>query len=121
MEGFEDVRVGKTVFHDAAMIRVASIRVCAKGGIKELPTGNPFATMGPYLRKSMLLTLAKAVGGDLDKDSEVNVLGTEGKELFSEKKMLGELEENEVARRIMEIKDKQQVDEYESDDDDDEE
>ena len=69
-----------------------------------LPTGKPFATMGPYLRKSLLLTLAKAVG-DLDADSEVELLGEEGKELFADDRKLSPSEEDEVARRILEAKD----------------
>lgn len=42
-----------------------------------LPTGKPFATMGPYSCMSMLLTLGKAAGG-LDEEYEASVLGSEG-------------------------------------------
>ena len=84
--------------------------------LQELPTGKPFATMGPYLRKSMLLTLAKAAG-DLNEVTEASILGREGKELFTEGKVLSDREEEEVARRVI---DANKEDEDDDDDDDDE-
>ena len=65
----------------------------------ELPTGKPFATMGPYMRESMLLALAK-MAGDLNAEEEVKLLGGEGK-TFVEKEKLLEVEEGEVARRAL--------------------
>ncbi|KAL8783509.1 MAG: hypothetical protein Q9195_009363 [Heterodermia aff. obscurata] len=87
--------------------------------MQELPTGKPFASMGPYLRKSMLLALARAAG-DLNEEYEAKILGTEGKELFTKNKMLGNREEEEIARRVMEVKDKDEDDDDDDDDDDDE-
>ena len=66
----------------------------------ELPTGKPFATMGPYMRESMLLALAK-MAGDLNAEEEAKLLGGEG-ETFVEKEKLSEVEEGEVARRALE-------------------
>ena len=66
----------------------------------ELPTGKPFATMGPYMRESMLLALAK-VAGDLNAEEEAKLLGGEG-QTFVEKEKLSEVEEGEVARRALE-------------------
>ena len=68
-----------------------------------LSTGKPFATMGPYLRKSMLLTLARAAG-DLSDDEHARLLGG-GRETFEEDKKLNEAEEREIARRIHEAHD----------------
>ena len=65
----------------------------------ELPIGRPFATMGQYMRKSMLLALAKAAG-DINAAEEARLLGGEG-ETFTEEQKLSELEEREVARRAL--------------------
>lgn len=67
----------------------------------ELPTGKPFATMGRYMRETMLLTLAKNAG-DLNAAEEARLLGGEGGETFVEKEKLTDIEENEVARRVFE-------------------
>ena len=68
----------------------------------ELSTDKPFATMGRYMRESMLLTLVKSAG-DLDVEAEARLLGgEEGGETFVEKERLAEIEESEVARRIFE-------------------
>ena len=72
--------------------------------LTSLPTGKPFATMGPYLRKSMLLVLAKAAG-DLYNEEEVNLLGKEGAEVFADEKQLLHSEEQELARRVFEMHD----------------
>ena len=66
----------------------------------ELSTGKSFATMGPYMRESMLLALAK-MAGDLNAEEEAKLLGGEG-ETFVEKEKLSEVEEGEVARRALE-------------------
>lgn len=86
----------------------------------ELPTGKPFATMGPYLRESMLLALAK-MAGDLNAEEEVKLLGGEGA-TFVEKEKLSEVEEGEVARRAFEAHEAgsaEHDDDYDDDDDDD--
>lgn len=67
----------------------------------KLPTGKPFATMGRYMRESILLTLAKNAG-DLDPAEESKLLGGEGGETFAEEEKLTGIEENEVARRVFE-------------------
>ena len=81
----------------------------------ELPTGKPFATMGPHMRESMLLALAK-MAGDLNGEEEAKLLGGEG-ETFVEKEKLSEMEEREVARRALEAHEAGD----EEDDDDEEE
>lgn len=68
----------------------------------ELPTGKPFATMGRYMRETVLLTLAKNAG-DLNAAEEARLLGGEGGETFVEKEKLTDIEENEVARRVFEV------------------
>ena len=79
----------------------------------ELPTGKPFATMGPYIRESMLLALAK-MAGDLNATEEAKLLGGEGA-TFVEEQKLADVEETEVARRALEAH------EVEDEEDDDEE
>ncbi|KAL8785703.1 MAG: hypothetical protein Q9195_008526 [Heterodermia aff. obscurata] len=76
---------------------------------RELSIGRPFAAMGPYIRKSMMVTLARAAGHFYGV-YEANVLGTEGKELFAERRVLGDREEEEVARRILRVKDEDDED-----------
>lgn len=56
--------------------------------------------MGRWLRKFMLLTLAKAAG-NLDEEYEASVLGSEGVELFTGKEKLSEREEEESDRRVL--------------------
>ena len=80
----------------------------------ELPTGKPFATMGPYMRESMLLTLAKSAG-DLNAVEEARLLGGEGGETFVEKEKLADVEETEVARRVFEAHEPEEEDEGEED------
>lgn len=80
----------------------------------ELPTGKPFATMGRYMRESMLLTLAKNAG-DLNPAEETRLLGGDGGETFVEKEKLTEREETEVARRVFEAHEAE--DEGDQDDD----
>ena len=64
----------------------------------------------------MLLTLARAAG-DLIEVTEASILGREGKELFTEGKVLSDREEEEeVARRIMEAKKEDEDDEDDKDD-----
>ena len=71
----------------------------------ELPTGKPFATMGPYIRKSMLSVLAK-MAGDLNEDVEAELLGEENVEVFDEEgEKLRGIEEQEIARRIFDVED----------------
>ena len=75
-------------------------------------TGHPWVTPGPYLRKSMLLQLARFTG-DLKEDEELlESLCTDGK-IFESKDRLNDREEAEVARR-----DFMEVDSEEDDDDD---
>ena len=66
----------------------------------ELPTGRPFAAVGPFLRESMLLALA-VMAGDLDPTEAARLLGVEG-DTFVEAEKLLEVEEAEVARRALE-------------------
>ena len=66
----------------------------------ELSTGKPFATMGPYMRESMLLALAR-MAGDLNATEEAKLLGGEGA-TFVEEQKLADVEETEVARRALE-------------------
>ena len=83
----------------------------------DLPTGRPFATIGRYLRESMLLALAK-MAGDLDAAEEVKLLGGEG-ETFVEAEKLLEVEEEEVARRALEAHEmEEEGDDEESSEDD---
>ena len=74
--------------------------------LSELPSGKPFATMGPYLRKSMLLVLAKTVG-DLSDEEETKLLGEKDVELFDEESKLSEPEEEEIVRRVIEVTEEQ--------------
>lgn len=78
----------------------------------ELSTGKPFATMGRYMRESMLLTLAKSAG-DLNAMEEARLLGGEGGETFVEKEKLADIEETEVARRVFEAHEPEDEDEVE--------
>ena len=92
----------------------------------QLPTGRPFATMGRYMRHSMLLALAKSAG-DLspEAEEEVRLLNGGGGLTFQEPQKLAEVEENEVARRTMQVHDSEdeqeegvsEEDESSSDDD----
>jgi len=66
----------------------------------DLISGRPFASAGPYLRDSMLLSLARA-GGGLDEETERGLLGSEGTETFTEKEKLSSREEEEIARRAI--------------------
>ena len=80
--------------------------------LTELPTGKPFATMGRYMRDSMLLTLAKNAG-DLNATEEARILGGEGGETFVEQEKLTDIEETEVARRVLETHEPEDEDEDE--------
>ena len=74
--------------------------------------------MGPYMRKSMLVALAKDAG-DINAAEEARLLGSGG-ETFTEEQKLSELEEGEVARRAMkahELGDEGDDDESSSEDD----
>ena len=82
----------------------------------ELPTGRPFAAMGPYVRESMLLALAKEAG-DLNAAEEARLLGGEG-ETFTEEQKLSEVEEAEVARRALKAHEVRDEDDYSSSEDD---
>ncbi len=82
----------------------------------ELPTSKPFATMGPYMRESMLLTLAKSAG-ELNAMEEARLLGGEGGETFVEEKKLADIEETEVARRVFEAYEPENEDEDEGEED----
>ena len=53
----------------------------------DLPTGRPFATMGRYLRSSMLPALASSAG-DLDAEEEARILGGGGEHTFVEAQKL---------------------------------
>lgn len=64
-----------------------------------LPAGKPFATMGRYMRESMLLTLAKNAG-DLNAEEDARLLVGQGGETFVEDAKLTDVEEAEVARRV---------------------
>ena len=84
----------------------------------ELPTGKPFATMGPYMRESMLLALAR-MAGDLNAMEEAKLLGGEDA-TFVEELKLADVEETEVARRALEaheVEDEEDEDEEESSED----
>ncbi|CAF9925450.1 MAG: hypothetical protein HETSPECPRED_005840 [Heterodermia speciosa] len=72
--------------------------------LAELPTGKPFATMGPYLRKSTLMTLAR-YAGDLDAENEAKILSVEDKELFDDGKGIEPHEEEEIVRRVLKAED----------------
>ena len=67
-----------------------------------LATGKPFATMGPYLRKSVLLALARKAG-DVDEVAEamIEAAGQSIKDDDKEPK-LSEKEGEEIARRMLE-------------------
>ncbi|MCJ1280209.1 hypothetical protein MMC21_008036 [Puttea exsequens] len=82
-----------------------------------LTTGKPFATPGAYMRKSMLLYIAK-IAGDLSPDEEVAILGQEEKELFEHKKKINDTMAEEIARRVIETVDllKEDDEEYEEED-----
>ena len=88
--------------------------------LTELRTGKPFATMGRYMRESMLLALAKSAN-DLDPEDEARLLGGNGGETFVEEQKLTEMEEAEVARRALEARDIENEDEYDDEDEDEEE
>ena len=81
----------------------------------ELPTGRPFATIGRYMRESMLLVLAKNAG-DLNPEEEARLLGGGG-ETFVEEAKLTDSEESEVARRVFEVHERE-GDDGESDEED---
>ena len=88
----------------------------------ELPTGKPFATMGPYMRESMLLALAR-MAGDLNATEEAKLLGGEGA-TFVEEQKLADVEETEVARRALEaheVEDEEDEDEEDEDEEDEDE
>ena len=72
--------------------------------LAELPTGKPFATMGPYLRKSTLMTLTR-YARDLDAQNEAKILSVEDKELFDDGKGIEPHEEEEIARRVLKAED----------------
>lgn len=83
----------------------------------ELPTEKPFATMGPYVRESMLLALAR-MAGDLNATEEAKLLGGKGA-TFVEEQKLADVEEAEVARRALEayeVEDEEDEDEEENED-----
>ncbi|KAL8774780.1 MAG: hypothetical protein Q9209_000719 [Squamulea sp. 1 TL-2023] len=84
--------------------------------LKELPTGRPFATMGPYLRRSMLMVLARHAT-DLSKEEESRIMG-DGEETYEEEEKLAESEEVEVARRIMDVHDLKEEGEGEGEEED---
>lgn len=84
----------------------------------QLLTGKPFATMGRYMRESMLLTLAKNAG-DLNPAEEARLLGGEGGETFVEQEKLTEREETEVARRVFEAHEVEDEGDHEDDGEDD--
>ena len=91
--------------------------------VSDLPTGRPFATPGRYMRDSMLLALA-ADAGDLSEDEYTRLLGAPDLETFDEKEKLEDVEEAEIARRVLEArsgKDKEEDEEVEDEDDDDDE
>ena len=69
--------------------------------------------MGPYIRESILLALAK-VAGSLNGEEEAKSLGGE-RETFMEKEKLSDVEEREVARRALKAR---EVGDEEDDDDD---
>ena len=81
----------------------------------ELPTGKPFATMGRYMRESMLLALAKSAG-DPNAMEEARLLGGEGGDTFVEEEKLADIEETEVARRVFEAHEPEDEDENENED-----
>ena len=88
----------------------------------ELPTGKPFATMGPYMRESMLIALAR-MAGDLNATEEAKLLGGEGA-TFLEDQKLADVEETEVARRALEsheVEDEEDEDEEGEDEEDEDE
>ena len=70
--------------------------------------------MGPYMRESMLLALAR-MAGELNATEEAKLLGRKGG-TFVEEQKLADVEENEVARRALEAHE-----EVEDDEDQDEE
>ncbi|KAM0802259.1 hypothetical protein BDR22DRAFT_887507 [Usnea florida] len=80
--------------------------------------GKPFATMRPYMRESMLVSLAR-MAGDLNATEEAKFLGGEGAMSVEEQK-LADVEETEVARRALEgheVEDEEDEDEEEEDED----
>ena len=76
--------------------------------MENLTTGKPFATMGAYLRKSLLLMLARKAG-DLDEDEEKLIMGFEN--TFEGKESLDAKEEAEIARRALQEPDDESSDE----------
>ena len=60
--------------------------------------------MGPYLRKSTLMTLAR-YAGDLDAENEAKILSVEDKELFDDGKGIEPHEEEEIVRRVLKAED----------------
>lgn len=66
----------------------------------ELLSGKPFAIPGKYLRRSMLLTLAK-FAGVRSAEEEQRLIG-DGGQTFVERENLKEREELEISRKVME-------------------
>ena len=64
----------------------------------ELTAGRPFATMGPFMRESMLVALAHGTG-ELSATEDARLLAGEGN-TFREEQKLRVIEEGEVARRV---------------------
>ncbi|MCJ1258541.1 hypothetical protein MMC24_006374 [Lignoscripta atroalba] len=83
----------------------------------DLRTGHPWPTPGRYLRKSILLTLARYA--DDVEESEVEKLFA-GDLLFEEHGHLDEKEENEVARRVLVARGHYEVEDDEEEDDEEE-
>jgi HNH endonuclease len=84
----------------------------------KLRTGRPWSTPGRYLRQSMLLALARAAG-DVN---EEEIAGLIDDRVFVVPERLALNEEEEVARRVMEMHDQKKKiyqDEEEEEDDDD--
>ena len=78
--------------------------------LMNLPFGRSFATIGKYVRHSMLLALAR-YAGDLERDEEARLLG-DGARTFVEKEKLSDKEETEIARQIMAAHDSKETEGY---------
>ncbi|KAI9853715.1 MAG: hypothetical protein M1813_001831 [Trichoglossum hirsutum] len=88
----------------------------------ELKTGHPWPTPGPYLRRSMLLTLARLIGDVTDEEYVESLIN---ENTFNTPDCLAVDEEEEIARRVQEIcegnVDKGEEDEGEEEEDEEDE
>ena len=80
----------------------------------KLRTGRPWPTPGRYLRQSMLLALARAAG-DVN---EEEIVGLIDDRVFVVPERLALNEEEEVARRVMEVHEQKKIHQGEEEEDD---